>query len=377
MYDKHTPGEALSRDLWRMYYDRLNEGLALGYHDKLEQFDPELAEKLRLNIARFSAYKEAGFKRDLTELLGKPREEFLKEAEKVSELYNKAWLDTEYHHTVASANMAARWRKFEERKDLYPNLRYIAVQDDRTRASHASWHNTVLPLDHPWWDTHLPPNDWGCRCGVSQTDEPVSERPEGAVKKAFANNPAKTGKVFANSGYESALGESAKKEAAAFGEAMLKYVLELAKLKAPLITRYTAPNGAKVKVSPFADKRPDELMGNYRTAIPIADDLGRNVSLVAKLDGRLVPGRANLDYLIDGKAADRKTPRGKKIRNIMRSAVGQRAKIIVLDLSENDQSLDAMIKIVERRLLSKGFVGIEEVIIVSHDRSAAVSVKRE
>ncbi|MCE5242494.1 MAG: phage minor head protein, partial [Syntrophobacteraceae bacterium] len=38
-----------------------------------------------------------------------------------------------------------------------PLWRYSAVMDGRTRPLHASWHNTVLPYDHPWWQTHYPP----------------------------------------------------------------------------------------------------------------------------------------------------------------------------------------------------------------------------
>ncbi len=39
-----------------------------------------------------------------------------------------------------------------------PNWRYVAVMDARTRPEHAAWHDTVLPADDPWWDTHYPPN---------------------------------------------------------------------------------------------------------------------------------------------------------------------------------------------------------------------------
>jgi uncharacterized protein with gpF-like domain len=45
-------------------------------------------------------------------------------------------------------------------------LHYVAVMDERTRPLHAAWHNTVLHCDDPWWDTHLPPNGWNCRCTV-------------------------------------------------------------------------------------------------------------------------------------------------------------------------------------------------------------------
>lgn len=43
-------------------------------------------------------------------------------------------------------------------------LRYTAVLDSKTRASHRALHGVVLPKDHPFWDTHYPPNAWNCRC---------------------------------------------------------------------------------------------------------------------------------------------------------------------------------------------------------------------
>ena len=43
-------------------------------------------------------------------------------------------------------------------------LRYTAVLDSKTRASHRALHGVILPKDHPFWDTHYPPNAWNCRC---------------------------------------------------------------------------------------------------------------------------------------------------------------------------------------------------------------------
>ncbi|MCY3795428.1 MAG: hypothetical protein OXG51_13800, partial [Gammaproteobacteria bacterium] len=32
-------------------------------------------------------------------------------------------------------------------------------------------HNTVLPIDHPFWKTHAPPNGWNCRCTLVALSE--------------------------------------------------------------------------------------------------------------------------------------------------------------------------------------------------------------
>lgn len=62
------------------------------------------------------------------------------------------------------SHAAGHWAAFERGKADRPYLRYVALMDGRTRPLHAAWHNTVLPVDHPWWDTHAPPCGWNCRC---------------------------------------------------------------------------------------------------------------------------------------------------------------------------------------------------------------------
>ena len=40
------------------------------------------------------------------------------------------------------------------------------------RQDHKSWDGLILKWDDPWWNTHFPPNGFGCSCGV----EPISRR---------------------------------------------------------------------------------------------------------------------------------------------------------------------------------------------------------
>lgn len=43
---------------------------------------------------------------------------------------------------------------------------------EKPRAQHLAWDGMVLRHDDPFWDTHYPPNGWGCKCSV----RPISER---------------------------------------------------------------------------------------------------------------------------------------------------------------------------------------------------------
>lgn len=78
--------------------------------------------------------------------------------------------------TIFQQNMrvsAARgeWQAIQEVKEMRPYLRYSALLDKRTRPLHASWDGVILPVDHPWWKTHFPPNGWNCRCKAISVDE--------------------------------------------------------------------------------------------------------------------------------------------------------------------------------------------------------------
>jgi SPP1 gp7 family putative phage head morphogenesis protein len=72
---------------------------------------------------------------------------------------------------MRTAYAAGRWQQIQETKRARPWLRYVTVGDHRVRPEHQAWHDLVLPVDDPWWETHFPPNDWGCRCRVDTMND--------------------------------------------------------------------------------------------------------------------------------------------------------------------------------------------------------------
>lgn len=89
-------------------------------------------------------------------------------------------LRTIYDVNMRMAHAAGRWQRIEDAKAALPFLVYTAVLDGVTRPQHAAWGGRggvriVLPVDHPFWRTHYPPNGWHCRCTVMQMSAAMIE----------------------------------------------------------------------------------------------------------------------------------------------------------------------------------------------------------
>lgn len=199
----------------------MGKAVDIGYKKTLEFFDEALAESLKNNILEFSAFKEASFRTSLVAVITENKKlptfsEFKAKALEVADLYNVNWLQTEYNQTIATANMAGKYKDYQETADLYPNLQYVTVGDARVRDKHKAWDGFIAPINHPIWNKLLPPQDWGCRCDVVPSDEAPTEGYETfkpKTKPEFENNPATSGKVFKESTYEKTLTEAYKNEA--------------------------------------------------------------------------------------------------------------------------------------------------------------------
>lgn len=85
-------------------------------------------------------------------------------------------LRTIFETNLRTSYAHGRWQRIQRVKETRPFLRYVSVLDGQTRPQHRAWHGTVLPVDHDFWNTHYPPNGWGCRCIVQQLSEDDLER---------------------------------------------------------------------------------------------------------------------------------------------------------------------------------------------------------
>ncbi len=106
-----------------------------------------------------------------------------------------------YDTNLRAAHMAGKWEQFQKTKATRPYLQYITAGDGHVRDEHARWDGIVLHMDDPWWQTHYPPNDYGCRCTVVAWSKRDLERKGLGISDRPALNPTerintRTGEVY-------------------------------------------------------------------------------------------------------------------------------------------------------------------------------------
>lgn len=123
--------------------------------------------------------------------------DFKKNVDKVHQKYNKNYLQAEYQTAKRAAQASRQWKGFEQNKDLFPNLKYMTIDDDKVRLDHEKLHGVIKPVNDPFWDTHYPPNGWRCRCYVKPTNEAVTDKvPNIPVEESFNHNVGKSNELF-------------------------------------------------------------------------------------------------------------------------------------------------------------------------------------
>lgn len=82
-----------------------------------------------------------------------------------------------YETNLRTSYQAGRLAQMRRVADRRPYWRYVHSDSvTHPRPLHVSWDGTVLRHDDPWWETHSPPNGWGCKCRVFSLGERDLER---------------------------------------------------------------------------------------------------------------------------------------------------------------------------------------------------------
>jgi SPP1 gp7 family putative phage head morphogenesis protein len=86
-------------------------------------------------------------------------------------------LKTIYDTNLRSAYQEGRWER-SQASTSHPYLMYRAGNSKHHRQEHLAWDGLILPKDDPWWNSHYPPNGWGCKCRVMAVSEDRKQRLE-------------------------------------------------------------------------------------------------------------------------------------------------------------------------------------------------------
>lgn len=103
-------------------------------------------------------------------------EDPLTKEQKTVQLGSDARLKTIYRTNMRTARAAGQWERIERNQATHPFLVYELGPSREHRLQHMSWRGIMLPADDPWWETHFPPNGWGCKCRVRQISRREAER---------------------------------------------------------------------------------------------------------------------------------------------------------------------------------------------------------
>lgn len=104
-------------------------------------------------------------------------------SKRLAQLGSPHRLRTIFEANMRSARAAGQWQRIQRTKRTHPYLRYGRSSSVERRQEHAGWEGTILPADDPWWDTHFPPNAWGCKCVVRQISAAEAARLGGQTQR--------------------------------------------------------------------------------------------------------------------------------------------------------------------------------------------------
>ena len=184
------------------------------------------------------------------------RKDFDQAVQKHGWTYNgkRGWRTAVIFNTnMRTAHMAGRWQQLQANKANRPFLQYRTAGDARVRPQHRQWNGLVFHIDNAFWQTHYPPNGWGCRCtiraygGDEMAEKGLSESPKFEGKtRTVTGKDGQTKDVVPvgiDPGWDHNVGQSWISPEQALGQKIAALPLEF---KGALVARSISPAFQKV-----------------------------------------------------------------------------------------------------------------------------------
>jgi SPP1 gp7 family putative phage head morphogenesis protein len=120
------------------------------------------------NVFHFSASKTLAEMNALNRLFRESKgfEDFYKKAVETTSVFNKKWMETEFHTAVGVAESASTYRRLIDKVNIFPFWEYKTAGDSKVREEHRKLDGVILPADDARWQKIMPPNGWNCRCYI-------------------------------------------------------------------------------------------------------------------------------------------------------------------------------------------------------------------
>lgn len=189
-------------------------GVTTGYNTP----DTLAYQMMEYNIFEFSASKTEARLAAMSDLLIDKEKmgirsfgDFEKLATQKTASFNKEWLQSEYNLSIAVGQNTAQYHRFMAEKDDFPFVEYQTAGDSKVRNQHAKLDGKIFNLSDKEAMKLWPPNGYGCRCEMLQTNKKPKVVTSGAqgqelMQEAdpkwkdsqFENNRADLKQVFTN-----------------------------------------------------------------------------------------------------------------------------------------------------------------------------------
>lgn len=199
-----------------------------------------------------------------------------------------------YQTNMATAAAAAQERQARAMPDVFTHAKYICQMLPGSREEHKAWNGTVLPIKHPWWQKHSPPNGFGCLCEKEYISKYEMDAGDEKVTKAptTANDTNKIGENWDYSIGDADMGliyaDKLKKDQKKWGQASTQGLYQYAEEKMPA----SAPVLPAIDGGRFYTEDLNEFTNNFQSLLETElknmngfQKYENGVSVIAKLNG--------------------------------------------------------------------------------------------
>ena len=204
---------------------QLTQGLKKGYGVTVGYNTPDTLayQMMEYNLFEFSASKTEARLAAMTDLLIDKEKnqirsfaDFEKLASEKTKDFNKNWLESEYNLSIAVGQNSAQYHRFLSQKTDFQFVEYQTIGDNKVRSQHQLLDGRIFSLNDPEAMKLWPPNGYGCRCEMLQTNQKPKNVTSGKAAQEimqvaetkwstsqFNINRADLKKVFTNQQYYS------------------------------------------------------------------------------------------------------------------------------------------------------------------------------